>query len=214
MYRLTEAVKHLLIINVLMFVGSNLVLGEGIPYADTLGEQGVRALMMFPFESEFFRPYQIITHFFMHGSPSHLFFNMFALFMFGPPLETYWGTKKFVFYYISTAIGAMMLYWLVHYLEIQITGIQPSFDVPIVGASGAIFGLLTAYGMIFPNNVIQLIIPPIPLKAKYFVIILAAIELYLGLSGQQTGVAHFAHLGGALFGFLMIMYWRKSQGRW
>ncbi|MEN0003084.1 MAG: rhomboid family intramembrane serine protease [Bacteroidota bacterium] len=219
MYRITDIVKHLLIINVLMYFGTMLM---GDPASnlmlDLINEQNTdvsywgryRLAMFFP-TSMYFEPYQIITHMFMHSNVSHLFFNMFAVFMFGPPLEISWGPKRFLFYYLVTGFGAMALHLFVSYLELQ-SGSVPmmSKNVPMLGASGAVFGLLVGYGMLYPNNVLQLIFPPIALKAKYFVIIYAAIELFLGLGQFSTGVAHFAHLGGALFGFLLILYWRNS----
>lgn len=210
MYRITEVVKHLLIINILMYVGT-LLLG------DLFGPLGRLQLAMFYPASPFFEPYQIVTHMFMHGGTMHLFFNMFALFMFGPPLEASWGPKRFLFYYLFTGFGALGLYLLVQSFEIaSIVDVETKMamiNTPMLGASGAVFGLLLGYGMLFPNSVIQLLIPPIPLKAKYFVMIYAGIELFLGLGNFSTGVAHFAHLGGALFGFLLILYWRKYGSR-
>ena len=169
--------------------------------------------LFFP-TSEYFRPFQIVTHMFMHGSLTHLFFNMFALFMFGPPLEMTWGPKRFLSFYLITGFGALALYLFTQYIEINYFGGHPmSINVPMLGASGAVFGLLAGYGTLFPNNTIQLLIPPIPLKAKYFVLIYAGIELFLGLGRFSTGIAHFAHLGGALFGFLLILYWRNQGNR-
>ena len=206
MYRITEVVKHLLIINILMYFGTLLLMGDG----------RLQLAMFYP-ASPHFQPYQIVTHMFMHGGTMHLFFNMFALFMFGPPLEASWGPKRFLFYYLFTGFGALGLYLLVQHFEISsitdpnLQGLM--INTPMLGASGAVFGLLLGYGMLFPNSVIQLLIPPIPLKAKYFVMIYAGIELFLGLGNFSTGVAHFAHLGGALFGFLLILYWRKYGSR-
>lgn len=204
MERITDVVKHLLIINILMFFGTNL-LGEGIRMSLAL---------YFP-TSEYFRPFQLVTHMFMHGNLSHLFFNMFALFMFGPPLEAFWGERRFLFFYFFSGIGALALHLLVTYIELA-NGRIPSMaiDIPMVGASGAIFGLLAGYGMSFPNNIIQMIFPPIAMRAKYFVLIYAALELFFGLQRVMPGIAHFAHLGGALFGFLLIMYWRQFRGRY
>lgn len=166
--------------------------------------------------SPFFKPHQIITHMFMHGDEFHLIFNMFAVFMFGPPIEARWGQKRFLTYYLLTGLGALGLYMFATYLEVSVFNtIDPEEikRIPMVGASGAVFGLLTAYAMLYPNSTIQLLIPPIPLKAKYFVLIYAGIELFLGLGRFNTGIAHFAHLGGALFGFLLILYWnRRGSG--
>ncbi len=219
MYRVTEVVKHLLIINILMFLGTAWLMGEptyvynaaGMPVMRDLGR--LQLALFFP-TSAYFAPYQVVTHMFMHANFQHLFFNMFALFLFGPPIESVWGPRRFLFFYFVTGLGAMFLHLFVKYLEVYHFG-APSFllDVPMLGASGAVFGILTGYGMLFPNNRIMLLIPPIPMRAKYFVMVYAAIELFLGLGPFQTGVAHFAHLGGALFGFLLILYWRRYGSR-
>ena len=222
MYRITDVVKHLLIINILVYFGT-MFLGDPPPETMSALVNGqladfsmwgrYRLALFFP-TSEFFRPFQIVTHMFMHGNLSHLFFNMFALFMFGPPLEILWGPKRFLYFYFFTGFGALALHLFVQWLDMSAGGASPYFaNIPALGASGAIFGLLLGYGMSFPNNVIQLLIPPIPLKAKYFVLIYAGIELFLGLGNFNAGVAHFAHLGGALFGFLLILYWRKFGSR-
>ena len=204
MERISDVVKHLLIINILMFFGTNL-LGEGIRMSLAL---------YFP-TSEYFRPYQLVTHMFMHGNLSHLFFNMFALYMFGPPLEVYWGERRFLFFYLFSGLGALGLHMLVTYIELSSGSIPAmAINIPMVGASGAIFGLLAGYGMSFPNNIIQMIFPPIAMRAKYFVLIYAALESFFGLQRVMPGIAHFAHLGGALFGFLLILYWRQFRGRY
>jgi membrane associated rhomboid family serine protease len=222
MLRITDVVKHLLIINILMFFGtmflgepSNVLLEDLVLLRQTdLSLWGRLRLAMFYPASPFFEPYQIITHMFMHGGGTHLFFNMFALFMFGPPIEATWGPRRFLFYYLLTGFGALALHIVVQYIELQYLGApQYTKHIPMLGASGAVFGLLLAYGMLFPNSIIQLIFPPIPMKAKYFVLIFAGIELFLGVGGFNTGIAHFAHLGGALFGFLLILYWRKFGTR-
>lgn len=196
---LTGVVKNLLIINVIMYLGSGILMNTFGSSANMLALQ---------YHPEYFRPYQLITHMFMHANLTHLFFNMFALFMFGPILETTWGSKRFFIYYFFTAFGALALHTFVNYL------LYDSFqEMPgVLGASGAVFGLLLGFGVYYPNNVIQLLIPPIPIKAKYFVMIYAALELYLGFSNFNSGIAHFAHLGGALFGLIMIWGWRM-QGR-
>lgn len=201
---ITGVVKHLLAINVLMYFGTTLLMGDPNRYI---------LAMFFP-TSSLFQPYQIVTHMFMHADIGHLFFNMFALFMFGPPLEQTFGPKRFLIFYLVTGFGALILFLFTQYLEIQYLGndiaaISKLVNAPMLGASGAVFGLLAGFGTLFPNSIIQLLIPPIPLKAKYFVLIYAGIELFLGIGRFSTGIAHFAHLGGALFGFLLIMYWRK-----
>ena len=218
MYRITDVVKHLLIINVLMYFGS-MLLGNpaGSTMHDLVNEVSTdfslwgryRLAMFFP-TPDFFQPYQIVTHMFMHGDLGHLFFNMFALFMFGPPIEALWGPKRFLFYYLFTGFGALTLHLLASYLEMSyLGGSMYLANVPVLGASGAVFGLLAAFGLLFPNSQIMLLFPPIPMRAKYFVLIYAVIELFLGVSNFNSGVAHFAHVGGALFGLLLILYWRK-----
>ena len=220
MNRITDTVKHLLIINVLVFLGSmllgnpdsNVMLSLINERSDLFSDWGRYRLAMFFPASEYFKPYQIVTHMFMHGDIGHLFFNMFGLFMFGPPLESVWGPKRFLSYYLITGFGALGLHLLATYFEIQMMG-GSSFliNVPMLGASGAIFGLLAGFGMLFPNATIMLLIPPIPMKAKYFVLIYAVIELFLGVSNLNAGVAHFAHVGGALFGVLLVLYWRYQH---
>jgi membrane associated rhomboid family serine protease len=226
---LPEVVKNLLIINVLMYIASLVF--------PTMQHH----LALYPFSSEAFQPYQLLSHMFMHGSPTHIFFNMFALFMFGRDTEYTFGAKKFLLFYFVTGLGAALLHQLANYAELQyaLSKLTPehinevytnglsylseeknfrdetlayaniALNRPAVGASGAVFGILAAFGMLYPNRMIMLLIPPIPMKAKYFVLIMGALELYLGFSQHQSGVAHFAHVGGALFGFLMILYWRS-----
>ena len=216
MPKITDTVKHLLIINVLVYFATLLLMGEGERSAETFWELGRYGFALFFPTSDHFYPIQLVTHMFMHADEMHLLFNMFAVYMFGTALETYWGAKKFLIYYLVTGFGAMLLYLLVQYLGVMNdpVGLAAIEKIPMLGASGAVFGLLAGFGMLFPNNVIQLLFPPIALKAKYFVLIYAAIELYLGVSGMNTGIAHFAHLGGALFGVLIILYWRKTDNRW
>ena len=147
-----------------------------------------------------FMPWQLITYAFLHGSMGHLFFNMLAVFMFGAPLEQTWGEKRFLLYYLVCVAGAGVCQLLV--------GTLLENPATVLGASGGVFGLLLAYGMLFPNQRVMLLFPPIPMKARTFVIVFGAIELMLGATGWQPGVAHFAHLGGMLFGWLVIRYWR------
>jgi len=150
-----------------------------------------------------FAPWQLVTYSFLHGNMTHIFFNMFALWMFGRDLEHMMGAKRFVTYYFTCVIGAGLI-------QLIVAGTQGSF-YPTVGASGGVFGILLAYGMAFPNRTIMLMFPPIPMKAKYFVLFYGLLELYLGLSGNAPGVANFAHLGGMLFGFLLLYYWRQPR---
>ena len=178
----------------------------------------------------------------MHGSIGHIFFNMFALWMFGKVLEQVWGGKRFLIYYFVTGLGAVFLHMLVNHFEIAsamkevaeaykindfdeqiVRQLVQSGDplahrvgvglyVPTVGASGAVFGVLLAFGMLFPNTRLMLLFPPIPIKAKYFVIGYGVLELYLGITQSESNIAHFAHLGGMLFGFLLIKYWNYDRG--
>jgi membrane associated rhomboid family serine protease len=153
-----------------------------------------------------FMPWQLATYAFLHdpSSPRHLLFNMFALWMFGAPLEQTWGSRRHAAYYAISVIGAGLLQLAVGWWQLHLGS-----DIgPAIGASGGVFGLLLAYGMLFPHNRVMLLIPPIPLKARTFVVLYGAAELFLGVSGIQPGVAHFAHLGGMLFGWLTIRYWR------
>ncbi len=151
-----------------------------------------------------FLPWQLLTYGFLHGGLAHLLFNMLALVMFGAPLEYTWGNRRFATYYLVCVIGAGLCQLLVtSWAASHGDGIAPT-----IGASGGVFGLLLAYGMLFPNQRVMLLIPPIPMKARTLVILYGAIELVLGVTGTQSGVAHFAHLGGMLFGWLLIRYWR------
>ncbi|KAF1687735.1 rhomboid family intramembrane serine protease [Pseudoxanthomonas broegbernensis] len=151
-----------------------------------------------------FQPWQLLTYGFLHGSFGHLLFNMLALYMFGAPLELTWGTRRFLAYYLICVAGAGLCQLAVGWWTVS----QGAAAYPTLGASGGVFGLLLAYGMLFPNQRVMLLFPPIPMKARTFVIVFGALELLLGFTGWQPGVAHFAHLGGMLFGWLVIRYWR------
>jgi len=162
----------------------------------------------------------------MHGNFGHLLFNMYALWMFGSILEQLWGSKKFMLYYLVTGLGAAALHMGVQWIEASslvreinengmeameaLTRYRMLMSTPTVGASGAVYGILLAYGMLFPNNELRIIFLPIALKAKYFVIIFAVIELILGITGGGN-IAHFAHLGGMIFGFILVRYWKKKN---
>lgn len=221
--RMTDVVKNLIIINVLMYFGTLIILKEPsyeeivssmMEESSNLRAWGRFQLAIFFPTSDFFRPYQIVTHMFMHSDIRHLFFNMFGLYMFGSALEALWGSRRFLFYYLFCGLGASVLQMLVMYLQIQngLVGTETE-NIPMLGASGAIFGLLAGYGLKFPNNLLQFIFPPITMRAKYFVLLYAGVELFFGVSGFNTGIAHFAHLGGALFGLLIILYWQKFGSR-
>jgi membrane associated rhomboid family serine protease len=150
-----------------------------------------------------FLPWQILTYGFLHGSFGHVFFNGLALFMFGASLEQTWGGRRFLTYYLVCVAGAGLIQ-----LIVVTSGITGQGIYATVGASGGVFGLLLAYGLLFPNRQVMLLIPPIPMKARTFVIVFGTIELLMGVFNTQSGIAHFAHLGGMLFGWLMIRYWR------
>jgi membrane associated rhomboid family serine protease len=212
----TGVVRHLIIINVLVFIGSYAILGsETWSYTDReYTNLGRLFLAVYLPGSEHFRPFQIVTHMFMHGDLGHLAFNMLSLFFFGPMVEMAWGHKRFLFYYLFCGFGALVLHLGVQWWELEQAGIDPrSWDGAMLGASGAIFGIFVAFAYLFPNQIIRLMFPPIAMKAKYFVLIMAALELFYGVRGYSTGVAHYAHLGGALFGFLLIMIWYKGRFR-
>ena len=146
-----------------------------------------------------FLPWQVLTYAFLHGSIGHLFFNMLGLWMFGAELERVWGTKRFIQFYAASVLTAAAT-------QLVMTSLSGSV-YPTVGASGGLFGLLLAFGMMFPDRIIMPLFPPIPMKAKIFVALYGGLELFLGVTGSRSGVAHFAHLGGMLGGFLMIRYW-------
>ena len=213
-YSTPPVVKNLIILNALFFL-AEMVLPAGA------GDWMIRHLGLFYWGSGNFQPLQLVTHMFMHASLTHLFFNMFALWMFGRTLEYELGSKRFL-YYMVTGVGAGLLQLGVTWIEVSslADGVASGTVSPYVlharihavtiGASGAVFGVLLAFGMMHPNSMIMLLIPPIPIKAKYFVIGYGLLELYLGMSGSQSGVAHFAHVGGMLWGWLLLRYWKKT----
>lgn len=205
-------VKNLLILNGLMFLGT--YVGQNFEI------DLIRLLGLHSIQSEYFRPYQFVTHMFMHGGFLHIFSNMFALWMFGSKLEQVWGSGRFLFFYFFTGLGAAALHSGVTYWEIEqyraagagLRELTQLINIPTVGASGAVFGVLLGFGMLFPNTRLMLLFPPIPMKAKVFVFLYGAFELYAGFSSIHGGsnIAHFAHVGGMLFGFILIKYWQKK----
>ena len=244
MGRITDAVKHLIILNVIFFAGSSII-----------GPQLGNWLALYFPGSPNFGVWQFVTHMFMHGGLMHILFNMYALWAFGSPLEQMWGRNKFLFFYFSSGIGAGLIYTAVNYFQfngiyndllamgIQNADIQTLLDTgryntailenipekklvemyqiyntPAVGASGAIYGVLVAFGMTYPNAKLALIFLPVPIAAKYFIPVLIALDLFSGVTGFSIfggGIAHFAHVGGALIGFIMMKYWEKNQfNRW
>ena len=198
--RIPPVTGHLLLINIIMFV------------ATLFNEQFmIGTFSLFYPESPFFRWWQPITHMFMHGGFFHIFFNMYSLFLFGSVLERTIGSKKFVVFYFLSGIGSMLL----HLLTIHIWA-SPEVRIftPMLGASGAIYGLFIGYGMLYPDSVLTLMFPPVSLKAQWMMAIFVGIELLIGVLDTADGVAHFAHLGGAILGFVMILYWKKSGKIW
>ena len=230
---LPPVVKNLLIINGIMYLATVVFETRGINLSQILG--------LHYFTAKNFEIWQPITYMFMHGSFWHLFFNMFALWMFGAALENTWGEKRFLLYYMVCGIGAGLIQLLVMGLQIhslsqnlppdvvhmisengiqllresknyigEMGALNLAINSVTVGASGSVFGLLLAFGMMYPNSVIYIYFL-LPLKAKWFVIIYGALELFLGVTGTNDGIAHFAHLGGMLFGFFLILHWNKGN---
>lgn len=205
---------NLIVVNVIMFIATSIV-----------GERMYELFALYYPANPMFKPMQVVTHMFMHGSIGHIFFNMFGLFMFGAVLERVWGPKRFLFYYFFTGLGAVALHLLVLVLIVNnFTGsINPSLEVlntepgvwssyyaPTVGASGALFGVLVGFAVLFPNTDLYLMFIPIPVKAKYFIGFYILAEIYMGLS-MNDNIAHFAHLGGALFGFILVKIWNRNR---
>ena len=208
---LPPVTKNLIIINVIVFVASllnqNFMIGTFALFYPT---------------SVYFHWWQVVTHMFMHGGFWHIFFNMYTLLIFGGVVERILGSKKFLFFYFICGLGAVALHLGVEYLQMQsymqgaalgnataIQNIALIKNTPTVGASGAIYGVLMGYAMLFPESRMTLLFPPVTLSAKWMVVIFAAIELFTGVTGLSAGIAHFAHLGGMLIGWLMILSWRK-----
>ncbi len=235
--QIPPVIRGLLIINVLLFLLSAFLKQTGT--MDLESRFG-----LFYFSSEFFRPYQLVTHLFMHHNLSHLFFNMYALWLFGQIIERKWGAERTFIYYFATGFGAMGLHSFVVFLQLQSLQNQMNpeqihiimnegakvfqegmnymdplmgeynllLNIPVLGASGAVFGILLAFGMLFPNVELFLFFIPIPIKAKYLVFGYGLLELILGLyNAAGDNVAHFAHLGGMIFGFILIKIWQKKD---
>ncbi len=243
-----DVTKNLLILNVLFFIATIFVQPNGLPLGTYLG-------MHYP-QSALFEPYQIVTYMFMHGDLMHLFFNMFAVVIFGSVLEKVWGAKRYIAFYFACGFGALAAHLLVDYFMIQAAfeslnypilieefgtltsreevmefvngkgvdialnqgyftgdfGTIHQMHIGLVGASGSVFGLLVAFGLLFPNTELMLLFPPIPIKAKYLVSAYVVLELYMGYQmNPNDNVAHFAHLGGALIGFILVMIWRGDR---
>lgn len=197
MENVPKVTKNIIFINVIVFIGTCIN-----------NNAMTAAFALFYPASPYFHFWQIVTYMFMHGGVWHIFFNMYTLFVFGSALERIWGSRKFLTFYFVTGLGAALCHNLVTLLMHTVA------NIPTVGASGAIYGLLMGYAMLFPNSELQLIFPPVRLTAKWFVIIFGAIELLTGLTGMGGNVAHFAHLGGMLFGWLLMYYWKKTNKMW
>ena len=239
MNRLTDTIKHLIIINIILFIA---------PQFLKLDFTNILALH-FP-QNNHFGFWQYVSHMFMHGSFAHILFNMYGLWAFGTPLEQMWGKKKFIFFYFSAGIGAGLIYTLVNYyqfnsiyelfinaglnnsevISILEKGTTAGFDLsnaitqtqfdkiyslyhtPVVGASGAVYGILVAFGLYFKDAKLALIFFPVPIAAKYFIPAIIAMDLFFGMTKYSVGnIAHFAHIGGALIGFIIAWYWKKNQ---
>lgn len=241
----SSAITVLIIACVVLFVVTFMVPGMQVPMFENLA-------LYFP-RQENFRIWQFVTNVFMHGGFAHLFFNMYALWAFGSPLEQIWGRKKFYIFFFLAGIGAAVIYTLINYYkfnnlynELLSAGASPDdintlletgkynltalrsvseetlqefyglFNTPVVGASGAIYGVLVAFGILFPNAKLFLIFLPIPIAAKYFIPALIALDLFSGVTGFSIfggGIAHFGHVGGAIIGFLLMWYWRGKEKR-
>ena len=193
--------RALIIANVAIF-GAQILLGDGFVSAFALWPLG-SASVLGPESGAGFNLWQLVTYAFLHGNTLHLFFNMFALYMFGGEIERVFGPRRYLQYYFVAVIVAAIT-------QLVVSGVGSATPYPTVGASGGVFGLLLAFGMLFPRRMIMLIFPPIPMPAWLFVTVYGVLELYLGVTGTSQGVAHFAHLGGMLGGFLMLRRWRRQ----
>lgn len=242
MNRITDAVKHLIVINIIFFIITFVL---KLNFSDSLA-------LYFP-ENEKFGFWQYLSHMFIHGSPMHLIFNMYGLWAFGTPLEQMWGRNKFLFFYFSAGLGAGVIYTLANYyqfnsilnqltnsgltdLDIQnllntgsynpsilesiserkLSEFYATYHTPAVGASGAVYGVLVAFGMTFPNSKLALIFFPVPIAAKYFIPVIILGDIFFGVTKYSVGnIAHFAHIGGALIGLIIMLTWKKNQfKRW
>ncbi|NCT09193.1 MAG: rhomboid family intramembrane serine protease [Flavobacteriia bacterium] len=239
MNQITDAIKHIIIINVIVFIAPQLLQTD---FTNILA-------LHFP-KNEHFGFWQYVTHMFMHGGFAHILFNMYGLWAFGTPLEQMWGKNKFIFFYFSAGIGAGLIYTLVNYYQfnsiyelfinagltndeiisilkagsttdyrvttaitqLQFEKIFSLYNAPAVGASGAVYGVLVAFGMYFKDAKLALIFFPVPIAAKYFIPIMILGDLFFGMTKYSVGnIAHFAHIGGAIIGFLLAFYWKKNH---
>jgi membrane associated rhomboid family serine protease len=206
---LPPVIRALLVANILIYLaeagGGARVLFDWF----ALWPAGAGGSGLVPSDTAPFRPWQLISYAFLHGSIIHLFLNMYALWLFGVRLENLWGSRAFALYYFVCVIGAGATQLIIASYAAQYGTVYPT-----IGASGGVFGVLLAFGLIFPNEILLLIFPPVPVKAKWFVVGYGALELWAGITGSEAGVAHFAHLGGMLFGYLLLRTWHvRSSGR-
>ena|SRR5688572_13160393 len=218
---LPPIVKNLIFINALFFLATEFLFRD-------IGEFGLQGVFgLWPINNENFRPYQIFTHMFTHAGITHIFFNMFSLWMFGRMLENIWGPKKFLLFYLICGIGSAIAHMTVAYFQYQpilealefakatgqteyVEHLQ-SFAGYAVGASGAVMGVLVGFAYLFPNTELMLLFPPIPIKAKWLILALVAFDLFGGLGKTSDGIAHWAHLGGAAMGFILVFIWNRTN---
>ena len=223
---LPPIVKNLIFINALFFLATEFLFRQiSLPGFEDFGLQGVFGL--WPVNHDNFRPYQIFTHMFTHAGLFHIFFNMFGLWMFGRVLESVWGPKKFLLFYLLCGIGAAIAHMTVEYFQYkQVLGLIENLKAigeteyiemlqsrPFyaVGASGAVMGVMVGFAYLFPNTELMLLFPPIPIKAKWLILFLVAFDLFGGLGKTSDGIAHWAHLGGAAMGFILVYFWNKTN---
>ena len=210
MQRDNQVVSHIIGINALVWIFTLVMEGQGIPLNLYGG--------MFYAISPLFQPWQPLTHMFMHGGFMHIAFNMYALYLFGSILERVWGWRRFLFFYMSAGFGAALIHQIATGVEAYMLfdSIYPAEDwreiyIPVVGASGAVMGVVVAFGLLFPNTRLQLLFPPIPIAAKYLVLLVIAFDAYFVIQGIDDGIAHWAHLGGAATGFLIVKMWSLNR---
>ena len=208
---LSPVVKNLILINILFFVGTLAwqpqVEFNEYPDIASFTDLGRYSLTAFPPHSKYFYPVQVVSNIFMHGDFFHLLFNMFGLFFFGSMVEQAMGPKRFFTFYIAAGLGGLLLFWVAGYFLGSLY-----VNVPVLGASGAVYGVLLSLAYLDPNMRIQLLLPPIPLKIGYLAVGLVAFDLIRGWSGAGGGTAYFAHVGGALVGLLLTMFWSSRKG--
>ena len=218
---LPPIVKNLIFINGLFFLATEFLFRD-------IGDHGLQGILgLWPINHENFQPYQVFTHMFTHAGIAHIFFNMFGLWMFGRVLESVWGSKRFLLFYLVCGIGAAVAHMTVAYFQyekvlgwieiMKATGQTENLEILesgayyAVGASGAVMGVMVAFAYLFPNTELMLLFPPIPIKAKWLILIMVAFDLFGGLGRTSDGVAHWAHLGGAAVGFLLVYIWNRTN---